>query len=91
MNWLVGAILLLLLALILDFGLLAYAMYVLLGVLLVSRYLTRSWAESLSAQRECNRLTANIGETVAVVVTVTNSGRLPVPWLLLEDLLPRRR
>lgn len=90
MNWLVGAILLLLLALILDFGLLAYAMYVLLGILLVSRYLTHSWAESLSAQRECNRLTANIGETVAVVVTVTNSGRLPVPWILLEDLLPRQ-
>ena len=90
MNWFVGAILLLLLALILDFGLLAYAMYVLLGVLLVSRYLTRSWAESLSAERECNRLTANIGETVAVVVKVKNSGRLPVPWLLLEDLLPRQ-
>ena len=80
MNWLVGAILLLLLALILDFGLLAYAMYVLLGVLLVSRYLTRSWAEGLSAERECNRLTANIGETVAVVVTVLNLGRFPVPW-----------
>lgn len=90
MNWLVGAILLLLLALILDFGLLAYAMYVLLGVLLVSRYLTRSWAEGLSAERECNRLTANIGESVAVVVTVLNSGRFPVPWVLLEDLLPRR-
>ena len=90
MNWLVGAILLLLLALILDFGLLAYAMYVLLGVLLVSRYLTRSWAEGLSAERECNRLTANIGESVAVVVTVLNSGRFPVPWVLLEDLLPRQ-
>jgi uncharacterized repeat protein (TIGR01451 family) len=90
MNWLVGAILLLLLALIFDFGLLAYAMYVLLGILLVSRYLTRSWAESLSAQRECNRLAANIGETVAVVVSVKNSGRLPVPWVLLEDLLPRQ-
>jgi uncharacterized repeat protein (TIGR01451 family) len=90
MNWLVGAILLLLLALILDFGLLAYAMYVLLGVLLVSRYLTRAWAEGLSAERECNSLTANVGETVAVVVSVTNSGRFPVPWVLLEDLLPRQ-
>ncbi len=90
MNWLVGAILLLLLAFILDFGLLVYVLYVLLGVLLVSRYLTRSWAEGLSAERECNRLTANIGEALAVVVTVQNSGRFPVPWVLLEDLLPRR-
>ena len=49
MNWLISAILLLLLALIFDFGLLAYAMYTLLGVLLVSRFLTRRWAESLAA------------------------------------------
>jgi uncharacterized protein (DUF58 family) len=90
MNWFVGAILILLLALIFDFGLLAYAMYVLLAVLIVSRYLTRVWAENLSGDRECNRLTANIGDKVAVVVSVNNKGRLPVPWVLLEDLLPRR-
>jgi len=90
MNWLVGAILILILALIFDFGLLAYAMYALLGVLLVSRFLTRTWAESLSAERECNRLTANVGDSVAVIVNIENSGRFPVPWLLAEDLLPRR-
>ena len=90
MNWFVGAILILLLALIFDFGLLAYAMYALLGVLVVSRWLTRNWAESLSATRECNRLTAQVGETVAVVVRVTNGSSWPIPWLLLEDLLPRR-
>ncbi len=88
-NWYVGAILLLLLALILDFGLLAYAMYALLGVLVLSRYLTRVWAENLQAERECNRDTANIGDTVAIVVRVKNEGRLPVPWVLVEDLLPR--
>jgi uncharacterized protein (DUF58 family) len=90
MNWLVGAILLLLLALILDFGLLAYALYAVLGVLLVSRFLTRRWAESLAATRECNRLSAEIGDVVAVMVRVRNTGRWPVPWALLEDLLPRR-
>ena len=60
------------------------------GALLVSRFLTQRWAESLAATRECNRLTANIGDTVAVVVRVANRGRLPVPWMLLEDLLPRQ-
>jgi len=89
MNWFVGAILILLLALIFDFGLLAYAMYALLGVLVASRFLTRTWAESLSAERECNRLTANVGDSVAVVVNIENSGRFPVPWMLAEDLLPR--
>ena len=89
MNWLVGAVSILILALIFDLGLLAYAMYALLGVLLVSRYVTRVNSESLLATRECNRLTAEVGETVAVVVHVENRGRLPISWCLIEDLLPR--
>lgn len=89
MKWLAGAILLLILAIIFDLGLLAYAMYALLAVMLVSRFLTRRWAESLAASRECNRLSAEIGETVAVVINLKNTGGLPIPWVLLEDLLPR--
>ncbi len=89
LNWLVAAVLILILALIFDFGLLAYAMYALLAVLLASRWLTQQWSDSLAAQRECNRLTAEVGDTVAVVVRVENLGRIPIAWLLLEDLLPR--
>jgi uncharacterized protein (DUF58 family) len=90
MNWLVAAVLILLVALILDLGLLAYAMYALLGLLLLSRYVTRIWADSLVAKRECNRLTADVGDTVAVIVDISNKGALPVAWCLAEDLLPRR-
>jgi uncharacterized repeat protein (TIGR01451 family) len=89
MKWFAGAILILILAILFGLDLLAYAMYVLLAVMIVSRFLTRSWAESLVASRECNRLTADIGENVAVVVTLKNTGRWPVAWVLLEDLLPR--
>lgn len=89
MRWFLGACLLLLVALVFNLGLLAYAMYALLGVMLVSRFLTRTWAESLSAERECNRVSANVGDMVAVVIRVENSGGLPIPWLLVEDLLPR--
>ncbi len=89
MRWFAGAGLLLLIALILDLGLLAYAMYALLGVMVTSRLLARAWAENLGATRECNRVTANIGEQVAVVVTLDNRGVLPIPWVLVEDLLPR--
>lgn len=89
MKWFLGIALLLLVAIALDLSLLAYAMYALLAVMLVSRYLTRRWADSLSATRECNRLSAEVGETVAVIVGVRNAGRLPIPWLLIEDLLPR--
>ena len=90
MKWFFGSALLLLVALVFNLGLLAYAMYALLSVMIVSRILARTWIESLSASRECNRISANIGESVAVVVNVTNSGKLPVGWVLLEDVLPRR-
>jgi uncharacterized protein (DUF58 family) len=89
MKWFLGALLLLGVALALDLGLLAYAMYALLGVMLVSRFLARTWSENLSATRECNRLTANVGETVAVVVNIDNKGALPIAWVLAEDMLPR--
>ena len=90
MKWFAGAVLLLLVALALDLGLLAYAMYALLGVMIVSRMLARTWSESLSAERECNRFSVQQGDKVAVVITIENRGVLPVAWLLLEDLLPVR-
>lgn len=90
MRWFTGAILILIFALVFQLGLLAYAMYALLGVMLVCRVMSRSWIQNLSAERECNRLSANVGDLVAVVVNVKNRGVLPIAWLLLEDLLPRK-
>src|SRR5437016_1219705 len=89
MKWWAGAILLLIVAILFGFDLLAYAMYVLLAVMIVSRFVSRNWAESLSAVRECNQSQAEIGQNVAVVVTLKNNGRWPVAWVLVEDLLPR--
>ena len=90
MRWLFGVLLMLAVALVLESGLLAYAMYVLLGLMVVSRYLARSWIGHLTATRRCQQDTAEVGETITVTVTVKNSGWLPVPWVLLEDLLPKR-
>jgi uncharacterized protein (DUF58 family) len=88
MRWPVVAILILLVALALGLSMLAYAMYVLLAVILISRYLTGRWSEGLTAVREVNRLEAEVGDRVAIVITVENRGKLPIPWLLVEDLLP---
>jgi uncharacterized repeat protein (TIGR01451 family) len=90
MKWFFGAALLLLAALVLESGLLAYSMYVLLGLLLVSRFLAHGWIHNLSASRECDRISAQVGDTVAVNVVVRNHGALPVPWVLLEDMLPAK-
>ena len=90
MNWLGAAIVVLVVALTLRLGMVAYAMYALLGVILASRWMTSRWSASLSAEREINRHEVGTGETVAVNAKVTNNGRLPVAWTLLEDLLPRK-
>lgn len=90
MRWYLFAVLILIVALVFQLGLLAYAMYVLLGVMVVSRFVARHWIENLSAVRECNCETAEIGEKAAVAVTVRNRGRLPVAWTLVEDSLPRQ-
>jgi len=90
MKWFLAAVLLLLASLAFGLSLPAYAMYALLGIMLLSRWLARHWIQSLSAERECNRYSANVGDKVAVVVTLKNASRLPVAWTLIEDLLPRR-
>jgi uncharacterized protein (DUF58 family) len=89
MRWLLGAIALLVIGVVFQMGLLVYAMYVLLGVMLISRFLAREWIENVTATRECSRSDAEIGDKVAVIVTLQNGGKLPIPWLLLEDAVPR--
>lgn len=90
MKWFLGCALLLLAALILESGLLAYAMYVLLGLLVLTRIMARSWIDNLSASRIFNHAVLDAGQTVAVNVTVKNNGIWPVPWVILEDLLPAK-
>ena len=89
MRWLLGAIFLLIIGIVFQLGLLVYSMYALLGVILLSRWLARHWIENVTAHRESNRHTVEIGERVAVIVDLTNSSGIPIPWLLVEDSLPR--
>jgi len=88
MIWFLIALFLIGLALALQAGLVAFAGYVLLGVYLLSRYLARRWAEDLAAERQCDSNPRDVGETLEVVVTLRNTGGLPILWVLVEDLLP---
>jgi uncharacterized protein (DUF58 family) len=90
MRWIVVSIALLVVAVTLNLGLFAYAIYALLGVILLSRVLADRWSSELTATRSINRDHVKIGDSVAVVTVIENRGWLPIPWLLLEDLLPRR-
>ena len=88
MKWILGTVALMLVGLVLQLNLLVYAMYVLLGILWLSRFFTRSWAESLVARRICEGEVFEIGESTEVTVEIENTGRLTIPWLIIEDSLP---
>src|SRR5262245_60402549 len=76
-------------ALVLQAGLLAFAMYVLIGVLFLSRYLAKKWVGSLVAIRECKATEpVEVGAIVEMKVRLTNSGSTRVAWVLVEDLFP---
>ena len=87
-KWIVLAILVFLFGLVFQLGLMLYAFYVLIGVLLLSRFLSRDWLTHLYATRECSSTRAEIGDKVALIITLEHRGTLPIIWLLLEDSLP---
>lgn len=103
MKWFLAAIILMVFAFAFKMGLLVYIVYALLGIYLLSRYVTNSWATELHTSRSCRniskinpknveetRLTAELGESIAVIIEIENRGWLPVVWMLVEDLLPKR-
>jgi uncharacterized protein (DUF58 family) len=89
MKWILGTLGLLVLGLILKLSLLVYAMYVLLGILGLSRFFSRAWIGQLAASRSCDQDVLEIGETAVMEIEVKNQGRLSIPWLILEDALSR--
>ncbi len=90
MKWLIGIAILIAITFIFKLGLLVYAAYALFGILLVSNWITKSWATSLHAVRTCDHKTVEIGEKVHAKLRLQNRGRLPIGWFLVEDLLPAR-
>ncbi|WP_165227544.1 DUF58 domain-containing protein [Aquisphaera insulae] len=82
-------VLVLVVAAVLDLGLLVGGMLALLGLMGISRFLARTWIGNLDATRECNRTEVEIGETIAFVLTLRNRGALPIAWVLVEEMLPR--
>lgn len=76
-------------AIVLQAGLLAFAMYVLIGVLLLSRHLAKKWVGSLAAVRECQATEpVEVGAIVEMKVRLTNAASTRVAWVLIEDLFP---
>ena len=90
MKWLIGSILILFLGIILQLGYLVYAIYVLLGILLLSRFMTRLWADGIQAHRNPAPAKAEIGDQHSVTIELSNQSALSVPWIIYEESFPRK-
>jgi len=89
-KWIIAALAILAASFLIQSDLLAYAMYTLLTIIVVSRFLTNRWINALQVERSCSKLVANINDHIGVSLDLVNTGALPIPWVLLEDALPAR-
>jgi uncharacterized protein (DUF58 family) len=91
-RWLLVVVGLLVLALALKAGLVAFAGYVLIGVYLLSRYLARQWTQNLAVERTTNLpdegAPLEVGESLTVTLKFRNTGKIPIGWVLVEEMLP---
>ena len=88
MIWIAAAIILLALSFALGMGVFVYAAYALLAIFFVTRWFAGQWIASVTAKRTCLMQEGSIGDLLAVEVEVKNTGRLPISWMLIEDLVP---
>lgn len=90
MKWFIATILLAILAMVLNLSLLVYAIYALLAILLISRWLTRQWTDSVEAERVCPSSSVRIGAEIPIAIKLKHTGRWPITWALVEDLIEPR-
>ena len=74
------------------FGLpyLAVTGWVVLVVTVTSRGLTRYWIRHLDVERSFPASKGNIGDSASGYVAVTNTGWLPIPYVVARDVVDRR-
>ena len=60
MLWFLVMVIVLVVAVVFNVGLLACAMLALLGLMVISRFLARTWITNLEATRDCNRTEAEV-------------------------------
>ncbi len=85
MRWILGTGVLLLIGFLLQLDLLVYAMYVLAGILILTRTLSSIWIQGLTSTRYVQEKQLEIGDSVQISVTVNNNLPFTIPWVLMEE------
>ena len=88
MKWIAVAIAMLIVAFAFDLGLLVYAIYALAAIFAAAAFVTRRWTQNIAATCEISGTQANVGDTIDVSLQIENRDSWPIPWMLVEDLLP---
>lgn len=90
LKWVAGAAIMLVLAYSVSSGFVVYSLYAILLVMILSRSITEICLRGLVCERELSKTETTIGEEVDIVLTVRNKSALPIPWVLVEELLPAK-
>ncbi len=87
---LVIAVLLLAVAWLFNLSVLVYAVYALTAIFFISHLFSSGWISALKASRQVNQLVAKEGDTIPISIAVENTSRMPISWVLVEDVLSRK-
>lgn len=68
----------------------AYSVYALLLVLVVSNVMAHEGTESVTVTRTVDKEEARIGDRAHVSVAVTNTRPWPIPWVFVDESVPDR-
>ncbi len=88
-TWIAAVAALLLCGMLFGASLWVLAGITVAGVLSLNAVLAQIWTDSVVAIRQGSDRELKIGSSFDVSVALTNHSRLPIVWLLVEDLLPR--
>ncbi len=77
----------LIIAVVFKVGFFAYAFYAMVLVALVAYAMTHLGLDGLQTDRHLTTRQAQLGEEAVVTVGVRNTRPLPLPWVVMEDLL----
>ena len=85
----VAAILFLAVAIVLRSGFFAVAFYALLAIAGLAYLMTFTALDGITTERHCTLRSCEIGDDATITVAVSNKKAIPVPWIVMEDLVPK--
>ena len=89
MRYVAAIALLLAIGLVFNVPLLVYCGYAMGGIFFAARFFSHRWIKDPHAVRTISRTEIEIGDSVIVQVELINEGKRWIPWLLVEEVLPR--